>query len=165
MKDQMALYRLESTRFEAAKEMDFIGGDEVAAYLERKGHYIGDLLVSQGAIGDLIAGLAAIFGDLFLALLGKKGPVLGPPGPYVFCTHLESDTLHWILKSLAQARSVLGRHDDSNPTVAQRAQRLAQLGKQLQIEAHLRQLLQQLGQFLESGRQGAGALLVVYTRW
>jgi hypothetical protein len=160
MKDQLAFYQLDDRLFDQAEGMDFVEGSEVAAFLERRGRIVTELLLERApSAGELLEGLSGLLGGAFRPLIGRGGEPLGPPGPHTFCTVISDGDLSAMRKALAKARQALGRDRDSDL-----ADRLAQLTTKLKLTGSLGPVLRDLDEFLEHARAAQGVLIAVYSR-
>jgi hypothetical protein len=165
MKDQLAFYQLDDRLFDQAEGMDFVEGSEVAAFLERRGRIVTELLLERApSAGELLEGLSGLLGGAFRPLIGRGGESLGPPGPHTFCTVISDGDLSAMRKALAKARQALGRDRDHDPQTADLADRLAQLTTKLKLTGSLGPVLRDLDEFLEHARAAQGVLIAVYSR-
>jgi hypothetical protein len=166
MKDQLALYRLDTGLFDKIPEMDFIEGGELSAWLERKGKHTAELMMSaKVAVGEILLALTTIMGVRFDGIVGRSGMAVGPTGPVTFCAHITDGELRTYIESLGQAQRCIGRQNDPDENVADKARRLDALAEQLGIGPKLKGLLREIEQFLGQGKGGRGELIAVYARW
>ena len=166
MKDQLALYRLDTALFDRIPEMDFIEGGETSAWLERKGRHTAELMMSaKVAVGDIFAALTTIMGVRFDGLMGRSGMAVGPTGPITFCAHITPGDLRTYIESIAQTQRFVGKTNDPDPNVAEKARRLEALADELGVGPGFGRILREIEQFLKEGQQGRGELIAVYARW
>ncbi len=160
MKDQLAMYAVDDTLFQKLPEMDFIEGGEVAIFLERKGRHVAEFITEgDGSVGDVLTGLQTIMGAPFGDVIGRNQAAIGPTGPTTFCGHVDAGTLELLVRTLGEARRIMGKEDD------ERAARLAELESRAGHAGWFARLFPAMERFLGKGKSASGKVITVYERW